>query len=181
MAKYNPGKELAKHRHTTISKKAKTERDNHLARISKLGVLARHKKKLVNEMLDKDLALCDVCRINRWDSKYCNQVASLITEKEMRSINSKKRYARLKKARELGSHTQDEWEDLKKEFNCCVICLDANKKLEKDHIVPIYQGGDDSISNLQPLCKTCNTKKGPDSTNWKELRREELLTGNPKK
>lgn len=30
---------------------------------------------------------------------------------------------------------------------------------EVDHIIPIAQGGDYSLGNLQPLCSTCHSKK----------------------
>lgn len=45
---------------------------------------------------------------------------------------------------------------------------DRNSDLgwEIDHINPVANGGDDSDSNLQPLCWKCNLNKG-DSLNWK--------------
>lgn len=42
----------------------------------------------------------------------------------------------------------------------------------KDHILPIYLGGSDTATNLQPLCRQCNTAKGPDATNWAAYRDE---------
>jgi 5-methylcytosine-specific restriction endonuclease McrA len=74
------------------------------------------------------------------------------------SKNSAIRRARLWKIE--GSHTEEEWE-LKKKISeyKCVYCGKI-KKLTKDHIVPISKGGDDFITNIQPLCSKCNTTKG---------------------
>lgn len=41
----------------------------------------------------------------------------------------------------------------------CAACGKVNCKLEIDHIVPFARGGRHEKSNLQPLCKRCNTKK----------------------
>ena len=84
------------------------------------------------------------------------------------------RSSRITASRALGTHTNQEWENLKAEFGRCVRCWEVTTRLQKDHIVPIYRGGSDSIENIQPLCLPCNSSKGPESTNWKELRRREL-------
>ena len=58
-----------------------------------------------------------------------------------------------------GSHTLAEWNDLKSKFhNKCAICK-IEKKLTKDHIIPVSKGGSDYIDNIQPLCRNCNSKK----------------------
>lgn len=41
----------------------------------------------------------------------------------------------------------------------CVNC-DAHKNLCVDHKTPIVKGGDNSMSNLQTLCRSCNGSKG---------------------
>lgn len=41
--------------------------------------------------------------------------------------------------------------------NHCQHLLDASYEI--DHIVPIYQGGSNDISNLQALCRNCHGKK----------------------
>lgn len=72
-----------------------------------------------------------------------------------------RRYAREKSAN--GSHTLKEWNDLKlKHDNKCAVCKE-DKKLTKDHIIPLSEGGSDFITNIQPLCRNCNSKK------WKHI------------
>jgi 5-methylcytosine-specific restriction endonuclease McrA len=47
--------------------------------------------------------------------------------------------------------------------NCCVCCgqqFPDHKGLTRDHIVPVSAGGHSRESNIQPLCQTCNQKKG---------------------
>ena len=68
-----------------------------------------------------------------------------------------RRYAREKGAK--GRHTLSEWEKLKEKNNYkCAFCGER-KKLTKDHIVPLSEGGSDYIENIQPLCKNCNSRK----------------------
>jgi 5-methylcytosine-specific restriction endonuclease McrA len=42
---------------------------------------------------------------------------------------------------------------------CCQRC-GTEERLTVDHIVPRVLGGDDSLSNLQVLCGSCNSSKG---------------------
>lgn len=68
-----------------------------------------------------------------------------------------RRYARERNAK--GSHTLEEWKELKRKFNNkCAHCREE-KKLTKDHIIPLSKGGTDYITNIQPLCRNCNSKK----------------------
>ena len=68
---------------------------------------------------------------------------------------------RLKRNAE-GSHTFEEWEDLKRKYNyTCPVCKkkEPEIKLTEDHIVPLSKQGTDYIDNIQPLCKGCNSIK----------------------
>lgn len=41
----------------------------------------------------------------------------------------------------------------------CVFC-GATEDLTLDHILPISKGGGNELSNLQTLCRSCNSRKG---------------------
>ncbi len=68
-----------------------------------------------------------------------------------------RRYARERGAE--GSHTLEEWQKLKEIYgNKCASCREF-KPLTKDHVMPLSRGGSDYITNIQPLCRNCNSKK----------------------
>jgi 5-methylcytosine-specific restriction endonuclease McrA len=41
----------------------------------------------------------------------------------------------------------------------CLWCLEE-RPLERDHVYPRSRGGLDLLGNLQPLCRSCNSRKG---------------------
>ncbi len=71
---------------------------------------------------------------------------------------------RLKRSAE-GNHTFGDWVNLKARYNWTCPCCKKKEpdiKLAEDHIVPLTKGGSNNIENIQPLCKSCNSKKN----NW---------------
>ena len=40
-------------------------------------------------------------------------------------------------------------------------------KATADHLIPIAEGGPDTIENLVPACWECNCKRGKKGTNWR--------------
>lgn len=84
------------------------------------------------------------------------------------------RKQRLKEAKTRGTHTEEEWEEILQIFDYrCVRCgCRPEPRPCKDHIVPICQGGSDHMTNLQPLCRECNTSQGNSHFNWLAYRFE---------
>lgn len=60
-----------------------------------------------------------------------------------------------------GSYTKDEFLELCQRTGfCCLSCGATNVLLHADHVIPVSKGGTSDISNIQPLCHSCNSRKG---------------------
>ncbi len=77
---------------------------------------------------------------------------------------------RILKNNAKGYHTLEEWLLIKKQYNyICPACgkKEPDIKLTEDHIIPISKNGTNFIDNIQPLCKSCNSKKGTKIIHYK--------------
>jgi len=78
--------------------------------------------------------------------------------RDRHTATSHKYYESLSKAE--GSYTKEEWLKLCSDYGNLCLCCRKIKTLEPDHVVPISKGGTNWITNIQPLCHSCNTSKG---------------------
>lgn len=99
-----------------------------------------------------------------WSKKNRKKANLYHKKNRYRWIELVRHHNRLRKDKErgaIGKHTLREWQELCKKYNfLCVHCGRENIKLTRDHIIPITKGGSNDISNIQPLCGSCNSKKG---------------------
>lgn len=53
-----------------------------------------------------------------------------------------------------------QWQEIKNKFNNkCAYC-GKEKPLTQEHFIPVVKGGEYSINNILPVCKSCNCSKG---------------------
>lgn len=75
-------------------------------------------------------------------------------------IRRAKHLRRTRIAENGGTYTLDEWTELCASYgNKCLCCGTVTEQLAVDHVIPIIKGGSSDISNLQPLCLSCNSSK----------------------
>jgi len=106
-----------------------------------------------NPVFIREEYLCPDCAINA-SKLYLSQgyfLEFLLSEFELR-------YGKRRRGH-VGGRIRNE---VLKKFNFrCVFCGESDfKKLTIDHIKPYSKGGRENISNLQVLCRSCNSKKG---------------------
>jgi 5-methylcytosine-specific restriction endonuclease McrA len=82
------------------------------------------------------------------------------------AVQGNKRRAMLKAG---GTFTKDEWLSLCEAYGMVCIKPDCdNTDLTVDHVVPLSNGGTNTIDNIQPLCKSCNSSKGAKTIDYRE-------------
>lgn len=76
---------------------------------------------------------------------------------------------RARKSAAGGTFTPEQWLALCAKYdNRCLAC-GHKVALTVDHVVPIVLGGNNDIENLQPLCQSCNSKKGRRTLDYRSL------------
>jgi len=114
-------------------------------------------------------------RLKAIQRKYRQTHREKIAEygRKIRAANpgKKNEYTRKRRAIKLnapGSHTETEWQALKAYYkDQCLCCGDVPDHLQQDHVVPLSKGGSDDISNIQPLCPSCNMRKNAKTIDYR--------------
>ena len=67
-----------------------------------------------------------------------------------------------------GDFTAADWIALVNHYGGkCLCCGRTNVELTADHVIPISKGGASSIDNIQPLCRSCNSRKNDKTIDYR--------------
>ena len=106
-------------------------------------------------------------RITHREQRAMQHRAHQLLYPERHRTKANRYYARRRGAE--GNYTTAEWVALCAYYDNQCLCCGLRKPLTIDHIVPLIQGGSNSIDNLQPLCRNCNSAKGGKMIDYRGL------------
>jgi 5-methylcytosine-specific restriction endonuclease McrA len=86
---------------------------------------------------------------------------------ESRKVSFHNRRAREKSVG--GKISKKEWRDLCIFYNNQCVSCGNNGKLTLDHVRPLVSGGENTIQNAQPLCKSCNSVKHTKTIDYRKV------------
>ena len=111
-----------------------------------------------------------IARVNRWQLDNWEKVKQYKRKWKRNNPNSILQYKHKRRSIESQEHfTAEEWQRLlEKSGSRCLAC-GSSEKLSADHVIPLSQGGSNSIENIQVLCVLCNCKKGTKVIDYREV------------
>lgn len=143
----------------------------------------KHQRRLLNYIRQRRLDNLDEMRRKEREyrrfylSNTENRLRLRAYERQWRKNNRGKARAawhrRRARQRSAGqSFTAQQWEALKQFYNYTCLCCGRQEpkiKLTPDHVIPLGPPGTGEISNIQPLCLSCNSAKGAKTVDYRPL------------
>lgn len=109
-------------------------------------------------------------RERRWRDAH----AALIRERKRQqyaanpAVFKARHYERVGRQKARGERfTAAEFVALCARFGDRCVCCGAHGRLTADHVVPLSQGGGNTIANIQPLCPSCNSTKSTKTIDYR--------------
>jgi len=97
----------------------------------------------------------------QYNKQYRKQYYKTPEGKATKQRSNAKRRAKEKEI--VNTLTSEEWIDILKKYKFkCAYCgreFNLFDKPEKDHVIPISKGGNNTKENVVPACRSCNAKK----------------------
>ena len=119
------------------------------------------RRRYVQENKDKISEYNDVYRVLNYDQVASKQARWRSENRERCNLKSRGRRAKMKE-----TVLVQDWFNLVEFFGGKCLCC-GSVETTADHVVPLHLGGRHHVSNLQPLCRSCNSKKGIKTTDYR--------------
>jgi 5-methylcytosine-specific restriction endonuclease McrA len=119
-----------------------------------------HKRLLAWGGLTSQCKTCHNAARNSKRTPEANRASvKLAYQRHPERFHARVRTRRARVANAEGSFTHEEFLELCALYGNRCLCCGEQKPLEPDHVTPISRGGTNDITNIQPLCSTCNKRK----------------------
>lgn len=144
-----------KHReHVRIWKDNNPEKAREMAKKASRKFYQDHKELVIRQNKERSLRNPEKTSARK---KACLQAWSKLNPERINQY-CRDRRARSKNAE--GRVSYKDWISLCEKYgNRCLSCERNDVKMTQDHVIPLKLGGSNTIDNIQPLCKSCNSKK----------------------
>lgn len=113
-----------------------------------------------------------IAKSRKWRRKHLEQAREISrnwNRDHPVQVRESSRRRRALKTNATGAFTENEFRILVEEYgNRCLRCSRTDQPLVPDHIIPLFHGGCNFITNIQPLCVSCNSKKALKHTDYRK-------------
>lgn len=103
-------------------------------------------------------------------SEKCRVAYKQSSDSEWRALRVQ--YARIQRGKRnsaSGMFTRQEWLGLLDFYDHRCLACGVTDRLSADHVIPLSRGGSNTIDNIQPLCKPCNSRKATKTIDYRTL------------
>lgn len=95
----------------------------------------------------------ELARLQRWGEEHQDERRASVERRRSRKVHAA-----------INDFTVKQWRALCKAMGYrCAYCGEKfpYKELTEEHITPLSKGGNHTLSNILPACRSCNCRKGP--------------------
>lgn len=110
----------------------------------------------------KVVAMTSAETSKRWRRRHPERAKADFKKYQQNNLDKFAEYARNRRALKYGAggdFTAEEFTALCNQFNNECLSCGSSGPLTADHVKPLSRGGNNYISNIQPLCGVCNSQK----------------------
>jgi 5-methylcytosine-specific restriction endonuclease McrA len=105
----------------------------------------------------------------KWRVANPEKASSAIRAWKRANPDKKQAYEHKRRTRMTGAGGSYTVEQFKALGNLCLRCGCTGLRLTPDHVLPVALGGSSDISNIQPLCGPCNSRKGAKHIDYRRI------------